>query len=493
MTTEGLDQILADYFDGNLKADDEQQLSEYVKESEDRDYDNLCGVVISRNLIPDYDSAVCCHLSEYLDESRLNQLEDGAEPSSEELELFRAAWLHWAGHSSEADSDVIPGFVTVKVNHSDGRSCYGLLLIRGYSFTEIREEFHGLFRDGEAVLKYVRALGYIGAEVPEPSPDLVDRARASSCGRAPLPAAPHPIETLPARQFEARYLQSSGEWDRLTYGQLERLLSRSLLHYGCANNTGLIPAMTRLMYRAVRDLSPERRASVYKGVCETIERQKLLAFYALIPAVVHEPVAEIAATATIDFVSLSPPMPDGIPVGFREAVSLFRSGSPSSSGGVFGGLVSLGDERFRRDLEGLKAHLSPRDIQAAARCDTGFASDAQIRFWLDWAESLIPLAGNGGIDSIIGSVASALARIRKHAVVPTVYRCERLFPVYLYESPSRLIESWSIDEYANIIGPHLYALEADEPPPKVFSSVLEIWGLRPKAREADRRLQPLIC
>jgi hypothetical protein len=336
-------------------------------------------------------------------------------------------------------------------------------------------------------------LGQIGEEIPEPRKDLIERAQACSRGKAPIQGNPHPIESLPAPEFEDQYLRNSGGWDRLTYSQLEVLLARALLHYGLADDTSLIPAMAQLMRRAVRDLSPDRRAAVYQRVCQTLERHKSPAFYAFIPVLVHETHAQVVATATADFVSMSPTLPDGVPAGFREASGLVRNGTPTSPGGVFGGLVSLGDERFAPDLESLKSYLSPSDIQAAARCDSGFASDAQIRFWLDWAENLMPLAGADDVDSIIGSVASALALIRKRVLTPTVFRCERLFPAHLYDSPSKVIESWTMDEYARIIAPRLYALEAEEPPPKVFSSVLEIWGLPPKARRAERLSQPLIC
>jgi hypothetical protein len=120
-------------------------------------------------------------------------------------------------------------------------------------------------------------------------------------------------------------------------------------------------------------------------------------------------------------------------------------------------------------------------------------SDAQIRFWLDWAEELMPLAGEADADDRIGSIASALARIRKGALVPTVVRAERLYPAHHHECPVRAIESWTLEESADRIAPRLYALEADEPPPKVFSHVLKIWGLVPKAPGCDRLPPPLVC
>jgi hypothetical protein len=302
----------------------------------------------------------------------------------------------------------------------------------------------------------------------------------------------HAIYTLPNDRFEAQYLRDSSRWDCLTSDQLEHLLARSLLHYGMASDTSLIASMSALMRRILRDLSPDRRAAVYAAVSRTLEEHKSPAFYALIPVLVHEPEAEVAATATIDFVSMSPITGNGKPAGLLEAVALVENGAPNSPGGVFGGLVSLGDERFRSELDKTKAHLSPADVQAAARCESGFATDAQIRFWLDWAEELMPLSNDPGAISMIGSAAAALGRIRKRALIPTVFRFERLFPACQHGRPARILESWNLGEYAALIAPRLYALEEDEPPLKVFSCVLEIWGLPPRARKCDRFPQTLV-
>lgn len=485
MTDQELDGVLEAYFDGRLTPEQECQLSEHAIENVETGYD-LSGTVVPDKLIPDYDPEWANLFTRYVDVARGIELEKGAQPTEEESELFRAAWLHWATHSGEGDADVIPAFVSVPLRHSDGRSCYAVMLVFGYSFTSIRNDFQGLFINRNTVLRHVRSLGHIDIDVTEPSPEMIERARASSRSKQVRAAYIHPVNDLPPEEFEKRYLRESSEWDRLTSGQLEHLLRRSLLHYGLANDTSLIRPMIPLMHRAVRDLIPERRAAVYRDVCLTIDYHKWPAFCALIPVVVNEPMAHIVGTATIDFVSLSPMSSDGKPAGLQEALRLIRDGTANSVGGVFGGLVALGDERFTPDLDRVKSLLSPDDIHAAARCDTGLPTDSQIRFWLNWAEELMPNAGNRDVDSMIGAVAHALTRIRKRAEEPKVVRRERLFPAYQYECPNRILESWEIDRYAGLIAERLYALERNEPPPKVFSSVLEFWGLPPRAPESDR-------
>jgi hypothetical protein len=152
----------------------------------------------------------------------------------------------------------------------------------------------------------------------------------------------HPICTLANDRFEAPYLRDSSQWDCLTSDQLEHLLARSLLHYGMGSDTSLIASMSALMRRVLRDLSPDRRAAVYAAVSRVLEEHKWPAFYALIPVLVHEPEAEIAGTATIDFVSMSPMTGTGKPAGLLEAAALVRNGAPKSPGRCLRGSCVFG-------------------------------------------------------------------------------------------------------------------------------------------------------
>jgi hypothetical protein len=112
-----------------LSPEGEQELAIYVEEHQDRAYLDLCGSGIPEDVIPDYDPDLSPRrLAEYLDKSRIERLEDGEEPTEEEVEL-RAAWVYWAANSCGADADIIPGYLGVRLQHSDGRSCYRVLLM----------------------------------------------------------------------------------------------------------------------------------------------------------------------------------------------------------------------------------------------------------------------------------------------------------------------------------------------------------------------------
>lgn len=182
VTDSELDILLDAYFDGKLQPEQEHELSEYVIMRIGEGAFDVCGLVVSEDLIPDYSPDWAMELlAPYLDEPRISELWEGAPPTAPELELFRAAWLHNAVRA--LDDDRIPAFGALRLEHSDGRSCYGVMMQRGCSFSGITDEFCGLFADEGAVLQYLRSLGRIDeVEIERPAAELIERARASSKG-----------------------------------------------------------------------------------------------------------------------------------------------------------------------------------------------------------------------------------------------------------------------------------------------------------------------
>jgi hypothetical protein len=290
---------------------------------------------------------------------------------------------------------------------------------------------------------------------------------------------------LPLPRVE-RYIRDRSQWDGLSSDQFQDLLAQSLCYYGIANDRSLIDPMASLMRRAAIVLSANRREQAYANVREIVRSTGKPLCYALLPAVEHEPVPEIAATATIDFVSLSPMTDKGRPLGLIEALELIRIGAAACPGGIFGGLVAMGDERFRADLERMKPRLSRTDVKGAARCGTDQIWDCEVQFWLDWAEELMPTQDEDETAGMLGLVASALFNVYAHARARDVRRPERQFPANAHREPVKILQSWSLDEYTQLVAPRLYALEEAEHPPKVFSPVLERWGLPPRAPWSER-------
>jgi hypothetical protein len=124
--------------------------------------------------------------------------------------------------------------------------------------------------------------------------------------------------------------------------------------------------------------------------------------------------------------------------------------------------------------------LSPADIEVAARQQTGFANHAAIQFWIAFA-----FANVDGDDatslSVTGSAASALILARRLAHDQNVAEIERLFPTDPEASRIKILQQWNCEQYALWASNDLFELEAREREPRVFSIVLQEWGLLPQS------------
>jgi hypothetical protein len=208
-----------------------------------------------------------------------------------------------------------------------------------------------------------------------------------------------------------------------------------------------------------------------------IPLKSAVSFYVFLPTIVCDPELGIAATACIDFVSTSPAQPDGQPVAFSELETLYEINNIANPGAVFGALIDLGDARFRPFIQRVRSARTEDEINSAARTFSGYAKHGAIAFWLDWAEELINDSGSG----LFGAVASALTIIGSRCRDDMVADAERDYP----SANVRVLRKWSKKEYAQLIAPRLYALEAKELTPKTFSHVLRSWGLTPRAAKED--------
>jgi hypothetical protein len=144
-------------------------------------------------------------------------------------------------------------------------------------------------------------------------------------------------------------------------------------------------------------------------------------------------------------------------------------------------LIDLGDARFRPFIEQLRAERANEEVRVAATIFSGFAKHDAITLWLDWAEELINVSGTG----LFGSVASAIAIIGSRCRGDVVTEVQRDYP----EGGPRILRRWTKQEYAHLIAPRLYELEAQEDAPKTFSQVLQCWDLPPRAAVKDQMIQ----
>ncbi len=93
-----------------------------------------------------------------------------------------------------------------------------------------------------------------------------------------------------------------------------------------------------------------------------------------------------------------------------------------------------------------------------------------------WAKDLVS-SPNDDDQRNFGSCSSALILVLEHDIVGRVSAGKRNFPCHKTPQAITREREWSIDEYAEFLAPDLYAIEAVESAPRLFSDVLRKWGV----------------
>lgn len=292
----------------------------------------------------------------------------------------------------------------------------------------------------------------------------------------------------PSSVNEVREYLHSGQWESLSGDELIEVLQHALHLYGTDTQTSDIGALGAMYRLAVQRIDAEHRHVMASQLTQSIE-QHGLSPAAFLPILVCEPTFEIVTDATIDFVSCSPWTADGELYAFTELTALFKQGTLENPGAVFGALVAMGDSRFLPVLSELRTHLSADQIRIAAQVHTTFVQHHAVQYWLAWAEELSGATGRDD-QANFGSCASALVSCLRLDAHGHVFETERDIPCIGKEVPVIQRRAWNLTEYADLIGSRLYALEAAEAPPKIFSAVLRAWGLMPKAELGDQYIPP---
>jgi hypothetical protein len=112
---------------------------------------------------------------------------------------------------------------------------------------------------------------------------------------------------------------------------------------------------------------------------------------------------------------------------------------------------------------------------------------AAFEFWLSGAEELMEKSLTE--TSVYAHCTSALALLLRGMQGEFFFDAERHFGYMHFEpdaDPMVIIERLSVEDVGARFASRLYAIEAEEPSPKVMSHVLLQYGLEPCAAQADR-------
>lgn len=272
---------------------------------------------------------------------------------------------------------------------------------------------------------------------------------------------------------------ASGEWKHFQEEQLFDLLRVLFFCYGVEGDTSYISKISAVYKHAVSEgLDSETRLLLEGEMVGLVEADKVLPVVFL-PFLVLDEDVPVTTKAAIDFVSSSDYL-NGELYAFGELRNLFSKSTLANRSAVFGALVAMGDEEVLAFLEDLRPQLSADEVRQAARVHTQFPQHRAIQYWLRWAKELVSSPSNDDQRNF-GSCASALVLVLEYDIVGRVSSGKRNFPCHKTPQAITREHEWSIDEYAEILAPDLYAIEAAESAPRLFSDVLRKWGLKPHA------------
>ncbi len=184
---------------------------------------------------------------------------------------------------------------------------------------------------------------------------------------------------------------------------------------------------------------------------------------------------QVLSSGALYFCGLAHPGADGdVTRGAEMLLDVIKTrterGESTEAGMLAAGLLLMGDERFRGRMDQAWELMDYEGRSCMAKAESGFATEAHVRFLLDRLEETED-------EGLYGGLAGSLARMADTAAARGLHSIERSVPVSASpDEPIKLLEAWALPDYASRIMPRLQALaekEGDDEP--VMHIVIERW------------------
>jgi hypothetical protein len=316
--------------------------------------------------------------------------------------------------------------------------------------------------------------------MPTPDPDRPTDSEDQGASESWVPQ----FESDP--EAWAQLTVGTGEFsDRVDgyHSQADMLLGE-IIRFGVYGDVAVLnPLYGRLI---AGGLGVALRRKVY-GYVTALQREGTIHPVAFMPFACWDPDLHLSAKAVVDYVSTAVPF-GGDPMSrVKEMIGMIADGDIENRGGVFGGLLYLGDPRVCSLLLPLRDGLTREETLDATLCCTGLLHASSVEFLLGWLEEM----QGDRRDSFFAPVAAGLGLLRKAMREPLVSTGERAFPItgVTPQEQDRMARKVSIEEYTKTIAARLRALEwiepvsREDPGLKVMPDVLAFWGVAPLGRE----------
>jgi hypothetical protein len=318
-------------------------------------------------------------------------------------------------------------------------------------------------------------------------PDLSESDESESDARTEPKAKPPERLQLESLDDLERIV-SSGEWKDCGEERLLDLLRALFFVYGASSDTARVQAIGTIYRHAVASgMDADTRMLLENEMGQLIDADKV-GPVVFIPFLVLEDEMSIVTKATIDFLSSSGYVKDEL-YAITEIRNLFKHAAIADRGGVFGALVTIGDQEVLELAQELKPLLTTEEVRRAARVHTAFPQHHAIQFWLGWCKELVQSPAHED-QAKFGACASALILVLEQAQVNKVSAGKRNFPCQNSVPPITIEREWTTEQYAELLASDLYRLESMETAPRIFSNVLHNWGLLPQALITEQFIPP---
>ena len=192
-------------------------------------------------------------------------------------------------------------------------------------------------------------------------------------------------------------------------------------------------------------------------------------------AIAHfEDEPELVAMAAIAYATLYSGTGDDLLVGARDLIFAIMAATPGCRAGVFGGLLSLGDDRICGLLWPIRWELTLPELSVALDIRPDPPHAASILFLLEWLKEVDADTDRRGFALIASALAQAVSLASQPVIIHGRRRLPALLDAPVYEYGFQEIP---LAELANKIEPSLRAIAGREKPLCVMPRVLEAWGL----------------
>ena len=117
------------------------------------------GIWVQEADLPTVDSQNLLESGLIKGERRIKALEKDGSPNADEIMLYQDWWLK-NQLKGECDYDTIASYVLAPINDGDGHHGVGLILSKGYSFSEINRSLADVFASNDEAIAWMKEEGW---------------------------------------------------------------------------------------------------------------------------------------------------------------------------------------------------------------------------------------------------------------------------------------------------------------------------------------------